>query len=64
MEPTWRDLVCARCGGTVGAGRCATCRAARQDFLDREPTVPSPAQWALFLAALVLAVALYIVHGA
>ena len=54
MEPTWRELVCARCGGTVAAARCPTCLAARRDFLDREPTFPTPAQWAAFLAALLV----------
>jgi len=63
VEPTWRELVCARCGGTVAAARCPTCRAARQDFLDREPSVPTPAQWALFLGALLLALALFLAYG-
>lgn len=63
MELTWRDLVCARCGGTVAAARCPTCRAARAGFLDLEPQFPTPAQWAAFLAALVVAVAVFLVYG-
>jgi len=63
VELTWRDLVCARCGGTVAAARCPTCRAARADFLDREPAFPTPAQWLAFLAALLVAVAVFALHA-
>lgn len=63
VEPTWRELVCARCGGTVAAARCPTCLAARRDFLDREPTFPTPAQWAAFLAALLVALTLWALHA-
>jgi len=63
MEPTWRDLVCARCGGTVGAARCPTCRAARADFLGREPSFPTPMQWVAFVAAVLVALALWFLHA-
>ena len=63
MEPTWRDLVCARCGGTVAAANCPSCRAARQDFLDREPVYPTPAQWSAFVIALLIALTLWVLHA-
>ena len=63
MKRTWRDLVCARCGGTVAAAGCPACRTARADFLGREQSFPTPLQWVAFVIALVLAVVLFLLHG-
>ncbi len=47
----WQDLVCASCSGRVAEGRCATCRAARDEFSQRSP-LPAGA---LLIGAFVLA---------
>ena len=49
----WEDLVCAACAGRVIEGRCATCRAARDDFQARGPALPAAPL--LILAAVLLA---------
>ena len=56
----WRDLVCAACGGRVVEARCASCRAARDDF--RSQRVGLPAGQLLVIAAALLAVLLVLAH--
>jgi hypothetical protein len=52
----WEDLVCASCAGRVVEGRCATCRAARDEMRSRG--VMLPATQFLLAAALLLALLL------
>jgi hypothetical protein len=53
------DLVCANCSGRVSEGRCAVCRAARDQYRNRGPRFYAPL-WAVLavLGALVCALAL------
>ena len=50
---TRSDLVCARCGGWVAQGRCATCRVARDEL---RVAAERAAMWLLMLVLAVLAV--------
>ena len=49
----WQDLVCAACSGRVAEGRCATCRAAREQFSQR-PSLPGGAVLAVAVLLLVV----------
>jgi hypothetical protein len=56
----WQDLVCASCAGRVIDGRCASCRAAREDFLNQRVTLPAGPL--LLLGAVVLALLVVLTH--
>jgi hypothetical protein len=56
----WEDLVCAACAGRVAEGRCATCRAAREQLEGRRPNLPAVPF--LLAAALLLTLLLVLTH--
>jgi hypothetical protein len=56
----WEDLVCASCAGRVVEGRCATCRAAREQFRSDGPSFPAAPF--LLAAAVLLALLLVLAH--
>jgi hypothetical protein len=56
----WQDLICAACAGRVVDGRCASCRAAREEFLSQRLALPAGPL--LLLAALVLALLVFLTH--
>jgi hypothetical protein len=47
----WQDLICAACSGRVVDGRCARCRAARDEFQAQRTLPAGPL---LLLAAVLL----------
>lgn len=46
------DLLCARCGGRVAEGRCATCRLARDELRTRADRLVA---WLLLVALAIVA---------
>ncbi|MCW2598959.1 MAG: hypothetical protein JWM02_788 [Frankiales bacterium] len=56
----WEDLVCAACAGRVVEGRCATCRASREQFRGQRPALPAAPL--LIAAALLLALLMVLAH--
>ncbi len=56
----WQDLVCASCAGRVVDGRCASCRAAREDFRNQRVTLPAGPL--LLLAAVLLTLLVVLTH--
>jgi hypothetical protein len=56
----WEDLVCASCAGRVVEGRCATCRAARDQMRNRDVTFPASSF--LLAAAVLIALLLILAH--
>jgi hypothetical protein len=57
---SWQDLVCAACAGRIAEGRCATCRASREQFESQRPSLPAAPF--LLAAALLLALLVVLAH--